>query len=791
MRQELPFGGLSNSKHESKTPVGKCYSMQNAEVDLGIIKGRYGYSSFATGFTPTAGYGLCHGKYGSNEEYIAVLTVAAATALYRMNISTGALTAVSGSLNASDWFMVQYQDKFFYCNETDGIRYKTVGGASASNTLTGPTTAPTVTKQNSYIGIDFSATGVNATYAISGMSATMATSNKYSIKVTATAGVTDATEVTLTATFGSDASWEWRDFVWLRIIANNSASDGTVIHGDDLRVQTISANASPVTVEPDYYGTGQVSGATPTYIERQAQFANENRAERGATNDVHKMVFTFTLDRITNTKFFYIQPYLGDNWMNDSDALFVDDGPTVDTIEYAYSWWDDSASIETELSPVKASGAVPGNQLGSYINVLGTQATGGAWDTAGGTADKIYFYRKEKATGIWRRVGSAANSSTTPNTDDHYMEHELKDLTEYPGLNLPASFKATAIGVWKQCLVLGENDPTNNHVGVAYISGVGKPFRFLPPPDQASQEPPDDADEDRPRTVFVSDNRAEKLHGIHGQDSLYFVTPFSCYAMVGDTPSGATVPRRLPGSRGSVGQRASCAYRGGILVGAQDGLWYYSVGRGFSGEDNGAMVERELTDDARTSWKTLLGTDSTKWDQLTVTEFEDELLCVCQTRYMRFTRNNEWVEGTFTDAIEVAVPVRSLGLKWLRQAGKIDKVFSDGSGTYYTTDDGTAITWTYDTGILDSPFVLIRSYEMQGDGKAGVRFTIYGDADGAQYYPGAMSYFDRQAAGQVHMLPFVMQPGFRTKMKFKGVSGTDTIEQFAFDVSEVPGGRGN
>ena len=765
-RKEITFGGLFNSKDDSKTPEGRAYAMQNCDVDGEIAKCRKGYSNLALGVTPTAGYGAGYGKYGSTEEYVAILTVGGTTQAYRINPTTHAATAISGTLNASDWYFAWYASRLFYANETDGVRYRTIGAAGSSNTLTGPTTAPTVANRTTTAPTP---TFAGAAYSLSGFpgGSSAATFNTYGMKITLGGAVTDPTDVNVTITLASTVDLSYRDFGEPTITTNNSTECD--VDPNEIRFQVINNDGSPVTIEPDYYGSGNTNGSTPRTVRRAFQFADESRTLR---DNVLKYVVYFRINSAQNGKNIWVQLPIWDNWMNDSETLFVDDGPTVGTIDYAYSWWDDSAAIETELSPIKTSVSVPTTGRGSYINIQGTQATGGAWDTSGGTADKIYFYRKEKGTGIWRRVGTASNSSATPNLDDHYMEHELKDLTEFPGFNLPASIKISAIGVWKQCLVLGENDSANNRVGLAYISFVGKPFRYLPPPDNASEEPQDEEDLSRGRTVFVADNRAEKIHGIHGQDSLYFVTPYSCYAMVGDLPATATPPRRLPGSRGSLGTRASCGYGGGILVGSQDGLWFYAVGRGFSGEDNGSLVERELTQDARNSWKTLIGTDSTQWGNLTIFEFNDEIWCVLNTRYLKLTRNNNWVEGTFADAIEVAVPIRDRGIRWLRQAGKWDRVEDNGSGTDYTTDDGTAITWSYTTGVIDPPRTRLKGYEVRGDGTPTMALTVYdGAITNAKTYP-------TLTCVQYQVMNFpteAIEPGWRYKLVVGGNSSS-TVE---------------
>lgn len=769
------FGGLANALDESKTPPDKCYSMSNADVGLGILRGMPRYAALGSGQSGTV-RGLGYGKFGSNEEYIAVVD----TAGYSINPSTGAFTALTTAtgLTGSDWFFVQYQDKIYALNATDGIAYKTIGTDNWQGTLTGPTSGPTYSFVHSSFAVSMtSATGTGfpgaPTYSI-------VSSNSVVQIVTGTA-ITTPTECTVTATLTAAADYSYRD--WLRSEWFITTAGDAVIDPSTIKVEAINNDGTPITIEPDYYGTGYDYNGNGTHYLLDVNFADETRTSR---DNILKFKWTFTVMSCGATKTFWIRPWLGDVWLNDTTStLALDEGPVMDEIEYAYSWYDDSAGIESEISPVTLSNSIPGSVVGGYVTVTGTVASGGAW----GAGDYVRFYRKEKSTGTWRRLGQAANSGT-PAVNDKYMEHELAALTAYPGPNLPAGFNGSAIGVWKQCLVVGENKSASNRVGVAYISYVGQPNMFLPPPDDAEDDPPNEDDIDRGRSVYVSDNRAEPIYGIHGQDSLYFVTPLSCYAMVGDLPADATPPRRLPGSRGAVGQRASFGYGGGILVGSEDGLWFYSVGRGFDGTDNGSMVERELTSAVRTSWKNLLGTS---YSGLIVTEFNDEILAINGTKYLKLTREGEWVEGTFTDSMTAMMPVRPNGLRGVYTTGgttQFARFNSNSSGTEYTTDNGTAVTWSYTTGVIDAPKNRVIAFELQGDGQPEVQFTIYPDPDNPDTEYKTYPKMKRQGSRRTWHAPVVIMPGHRMKFALFGTTGTDTVESFALLLEKSDSGRG-
>lgn len=747
------------------TPMYVAFGGQYARMDVALMTTT---DSFTGGSTPASSVRE-EVKGGSHEEYIVVATDATSTKAFTVNMA-GAHTAITGAtgLDASDWFFTQYGDKIFACNAKDGLRWKYIGTDrwDNGNAPQGSGAPPRLAIRRSSLAIDFSS-GVTLTQSGFANAPTLA-GGAYFIKVTVS-GAENARDVYVQADWTTPKTYKWRDWLRFNIYEEDGDADLDIEPGS-LDIEFL--DSSSTSTVPDFKGEG-VSLRAKSVFYRDFQFADENRTERNATD---KIRFKFRMTSVPASEVFYIVPYLGDNWMRDTrETIDVDAGPTTGTLTYAYSYFDVSEALETALSP-SGDIAMTSPGVGQYVTITPLVNSGLT------SADKIYVYRKEVATGKWRRIGSVANSGS-PTVDDHYMEHELKDLPEYTATTLPRTVRAEAITTFKQSLVVGADRQV-------FISAVGEPLRFSPSPDEALPTQEEEDDETRPRTVYASDNRAEEVYGVHGQDTLYIVTDRAVYAMVGDFPADLTPPRRLPGSRGAVGHRASAPYGGGILVATTDGLWFYAVGRGFSGLDNGSLVERELTNEVRTSWKNFLGDlSSLVGDDVIVFEFEDEIWCLHQTgsgtKYLMLSRENAWHEGTFAHDIEAVVPVRGNGIRWQRADSNFDRAIKDSNGDFYTSDAGTPITWTWDSGDVLSPLVQVEWLEMRATGTPFVRLDVVG-AGGRNPQPPFR--YDRPS-GSTWMLPVRTIPGYEHTIRLGGNQG-DEVRLLALHTHEVDDARG-
>jgi hypothetical protein len=310
----------------------------------------------------------------------------------------------------------------------------------------------------------------------------------------------------------------------------------------------------------------------------------------------------------------------------------------------------------------------------------------------------------------------------------------------------------------------------------AWLSGVNRPDIFAGSPDLGEDPDADPDDTERPVTEYISDNKAEDGMGIVGQDSLYLATRYSCYAKVGDKPGESTVCRRLPGSRGAVGRRSFYALGGGILVGSDDMLAFYSVGRGFQGEDNGTLTEREETAACRESYRSLLG-DS--YSGLVVAEYLDQIWLFNGAKYMVNTRTRRWHEGTFADSVKAVWADRARGFVFADAKGRLMKISAD-----YVDDNGVEASWSYQTGLFDGPRLKMQGILIQSKGTPTVEVSTY-DGQG-----GRDSFEQTLDEGEVWLNPGT-NPGFRIQMRFSGVVGRDRIESCIVEYASTGQARAN
>ena len=583
--------------------------------------------------------------------------------------------------------------------------------------------------------------------------------------LTPTTALTANKELSFDFQWASDQDFDQND-VWFVTI--NSTKVMNLNGGQHLKTKVEFLDAVPNTIEPEIYGTNltQQSGALGRYFHWQGK----ERAKRGV---IRKIRVTFFIDvSLATSDSITVQFVRGYQWPNDTAPINVDNSPASRPIEYAYSYLDAATSLESDLSPVATTIPVPvgSNRLGGYVQLNGTvsgQLTG---------TDKIYIYRRERSSGKMRRLPNfdgtfgVANSGT-PLYFDFYIESELAAFPEFGAgqVGLAASQiagVAVQIATWKQTLVVGARRQ-------AFISWIGRPQQFEPSPDQVVNTNADESQLDRGRTDYVSDNRAEPVYGLVGQDSLYGITSLSSYAMVGDSPAEAARFRRLPGSRGCVGSRAFEPFGGGIEVASQDGLWYYSVGRGFSGEDNGALVEREETADVRKSWEDLAAATG-----CVVVEHNDELWIWQGANYLHYTRSRRWNSGTFANSVKEAVGNRIRGLKFMDSRGRLYTISKAA-----TTDAGIAIAWHYETGWLLSARAHVKAVWLRGNGTPTFKTYV---ADGLATVVSPVS--NVKVSGKQRISNFSVQPGFQYKFRIEGASASDSIDALAIEVEDAPAG---
>lgn len=220
---------------------------------------------------------------------------------------------------------------------------------------------------------------------------------------------------------------------------------------------------------------------------------------------------------------------------------------------------------------------------------------------------------------------------------------------------------------------------------------------------------------------------------------------------------------------------------GGLGSAAEDGLWFYSVGRGFSGEDNGALVAREETKDVRRSYSTTLLGGVRSASGMVFVEYDNELWLFNGPRYLTQTRNELWIEGSFQHSVKSAIGIRHLPMRFQSSNGALYTLSRD-----YQTDNGQAVTWTYTTGILDGPRTRLRQVEMRGTGRPTLTVTTF---DGLSL--SESQSFQKADQDKNYVYPVRLRPGGRYRLSFSGVAGTDTVEYCALEFEQAGEGAGN
>lgn len=731
-------------------------------------------------------------KGGDTEVYIAAIQKSGESevTIYTVNASTGVFTEVVDGLATGDWFFQQYGNRIFAANATDGVHYYRIGGgwndgAGVSRPLA-PSFAPTISSFLVGPTIVNFASGF-ASIAQSGLGgAPTVTGTATGITITNGAvAVTTQTQITITATYSAAQDWQFND-IFASIIRSAGVSDANLSPGSVVLVLE-NNDGTPVQIS-EFIGAN--AGETDTQLTRYSHFANQSRTSR---DNVLKIIIKFTVDSWAASKQVTIQFYKGRTWQASLVPFAFQSGTSVPVpdrarMRYLYTYYNATTGAESNPSEELLTPETPPDAFGSHI---GLTLTGSTELT---TSDRIFVYRQEKASGQWRRLpvdsnnlgtfGVANVTSGTTTYTDKWMEEELSD---FPVLSFSAfgasraSLAGIVLGRWKQSLVVG----VDRKLWFSFAGFLNSEApRFAPDPDDKAGViefvQTEGENDDRGRTVFLSDERAEDVRAIVGQDSCYGIGTLSSYASVGDSPADSSPPRRLPGGRGAVGKRAACAFGGGAEVGSEDGMWYFSVGRGFSGEDNGALVSREETAEVRRSWiTTLLGSS---YSGLGLIEHEDALWAFNGTKYLHRGRDGQWDEGTFADSVFAALSVRSRGLKFMDSRGRIHTISTD-----YTDDNGTSAAWIYETGVLDGPSTKVTDIEIQGKGAPRVEVWVFAQ-DGPENYSGIGRYhkylFDTGDIQEPYRRPIRILPGMRYKVKFSGTCGSDEVHSAALEFEQ-------
>lgn len=704
--------------------------------------------------------------------------------MFSVDPDTGTYTEVTDGLNAGDWYFQQFQDRIYALNSSDGLNTFTLGGlwnngaVSASSRPLKPTTAPTVEALKTLDWISFDATSSttlsnvteSSTISIFG-NATVFSVYSVNTGTNVAAGTSHELEITLNNTSSADdQDWRYADIWDLQYMG----AGGMRFTVGSVSMVLIDTSDSPVTSSA--YSVKQWSYNLQDGGHVFLMWGSKDRTVRDSVAKVKVTFQSAAWPKSGYNRFYFV---IDDGYPSVDQSFWstysFEDGekPPPAQFRYCYSYYD-SATGESDTGPETTLDLASPPVWGWYNKVS-------APASAEAAVDKVYFYRWDYVDSKWRRLANpdgtygVTNTGTTVTFSDHFQTNEIQAFPEKPtvsfGGTTSAEFLGTAatqIGVWKQCLSVGSRKKI-------WVSAIGNPDAFAPDPDDrfasAAIDPYDDT---QGVTEYVSDDRSEDVVGIHGQDNLYVLTEVSAYAKIGDKPVTATPPRRLPGSRGCIGTRASCKYLAGVLSASPDGLWFYQAARGYEGIDNGSAAAEEATRDVRTSWEWLVGTDGTG---IVVAEHEGKVYVFNGVRMLWRTREGEWLRGTLAHSVVAAMSVRQRGLYFVDSTGAL-KVMGG------TTDAGTGIEWSYETGIMDGFRRTVSRYMVQGDGEPTFKVETWDGAGESEEVSA------RREDGMSWVVPMNPANGFRQKLTVSGCK-TDTVESVLIEIQGAPSARHN
>lgn len=760
--------------------------MSNASLGRGVAQGgaRWGSAwSRSSAHANDRGWGLFYAEFDGIAEYLAVIQHNGDTTARLYSVSTsGVWTAIaengSDALEASAWTFTQY-DAFVYAqNETAGVWRRRVGGDQGGGAedewkrfqpefvrsagLTASTSRPPYTAHTwpgTTVLTGFSQSG--SAFGLAESPGTLDSEDRIYLRQ---ANDVNGLQKAYTYVVASvDAAVDLSRVDRLYFFLGEGVGEPNLIEDDSAHTGVWLVEDSAATITQPSHLSSFVKAPVHSVQVAQNEFycwVDLSGIPRASRNAVRKIVFGFYFGFSTKG---YV--YLRD--LTFGGVMLLGGVEEVPPIDYAYAFYNPTtlALSAATLATVPA-GDGEGEQIVSYVEKLGAWVGLSPSSDAGLYGDgftKIRLYRKEtlEVQGrdrLWRCLGEV-NNTGSPSWTDSLTETELVALPSAT-LNFDGfieNLEAQAIGVWKQSLLLGLERK-------AFMSYPGLPYRFLPPPEELDGQLRDD-DLNAGRTLYVGQGQIDDLLGFVSQDLLYLLTNRGVYVMVGDQVADATPPRLLPGSRAALGQRAACRWQTGIVLAAQDGLWYYEASRAFAGSSDGSMRAEELTFAVRDAWADLVA----ETGEVVLVEHEDDLWCFRGDRFLKLTRNQpvggrHWEEGTWAE-IEAGTSHPTLGLRLLRRNGTIIH-----AGAVYLKDggpSGTPVTWSVTTGDVVGGRSLPASLAVEGVGNVTATFAW---TDGRRQTVEQTQDF---SGNGIWKLPLHLPGMSRWKVTLSGTVGTD------------------
>jgi len=696
---EFPFSGLENTVYETKIRPGFHYRSWNATSERRVGEARGGLKQFfqRSGFHPgdvCLGAGI--GRFGTACDLILFIrrNGQSTVTVYCVSESGAVTTHTTPAWTArvaSPW-SVHASAEYLYCTNADeGLWRKRIGDTSEASWRQVPTVLQSITRSEGEGMIDRPSEPLGAdSYPRRLWSTTTETLSEYQqyggTSSSPTLAITNG-NLTLTfaanttgfaswrqfaiATFASSVNWLDERYFWFE--AEIDADWGSIAAQDspsfnffeDCRVY-VSSSATAV---PGLWSTQWKQGRL-TWIAAEESPNKPGRYVRaicsvdldsthGATgttvlNQIRKLAiglplqskagFQCTLSHLHQGGVFLNKPYFEDAMTQ--DPLLAPYAPNLRDLDYVITSYNSTTALESSPTPLRIQ-----RNFGYGLPVMDSAIPLGAWAKIELPApapgyDRTRLYRKRHSdSGNWwllEEVSAAQlvlDARVDAANDPRPWNALLVRPSDHDFGTFSAPIKGQCLAFWKGHLAVGAGPEV-------YLSYALNPTRFVNPVRLTQPGAVDLDDPTLGRTLHISNDLGDHCLQLVAQDHLYAVGNRGVYVMMGDSALTASPFRHIPGSLGALGPRAACAYRGGVLVAARTGLYFYRANTTLL-QSSVAGFESELVSSSVTeSYDELLLRGASS--PVVVFENADDIWVLCGSFYLKRSRVGTWETGQFS-----------------------------------------------------------------------------------------------------------------------------------------------
>lgn len=693
MRLPVPFGGgLSTSRGVGSSREDTARELWNAREDRGVLEARPGFAvvqRFQADDTPTFGFGF--GQYNGVREWVIVAQTPgdAQASLYVLTEgATWPLAQTIYSANqveASSWLFNQFGQYLYAANETAGLFRRRVGATSGPEIWQKVNTRYRFNVEGSIDLADYTtrlwdaAGDTEESYVVQTYSPNDATTieadGSWHLDQNDDRGNQVSAYAFFVCTFGTDLDLSASRYVTLTFTLEYDSADirpqenpvfrpgvpgeepicwvsttGAALpatanfklpwtgwHKAVVHEQLLDRDTLAVTIDFD---AAQATGLNLKAIDR---FAIGLSIRAGNGYKIH-------MSPMRRGGAFLSKPRSGATMTPSPESSYEGQ---LQPLEYAVQYYNSGTLAETSATTLTLAPQDSYGQ-GAFAGLIpqGAKATV-SWFVGAGANSPLNFDKVR----VWRRRWSDASRwwliSETANADGSLTDARVDDIADPVAWvagtpvtrdsandfsSVDQALKPQALAAWKGHMVLGVKQEV-------YISYGGTPELYVPP----ARDRPQLFDIDDPtlgRTLFMAQDASDECIGIVADDLLYLIGLRGVSVMVGDSAVDATPPRLLAGSRGAFGTRAFCKYQGGVLAANEEGLYWHRGGRALAGGSDSIYEFDNLTADVEPTWKRFTS-DAGRNALMVVREWQGEIYCLIDSRYLKRDRFGKWSEGAF------------------------------------------------------------------------------------------------------------------------------------------------